>query len=189
MTAAVAPAPSFAVRGAAVVATVYRVLLGAALAGLGVAAMVRMLDVQFREAALAGWAVELFGRPSRVLTTGPTFLFQKTPGDDSSWAGLVVTASCTAALFVGGTLILGGAFIALWRRTSATRLLAATVLTVLLLVVVNTGRMVMIAEAASRWGAEGFGLMHTVVGSILMLVTFCLCAVLFARVGLLRSRS
>ncbi|MDF9877570.1 archaeosortase/exosortase family protein [Cellulosimicrobium cellulans] len=165
-----------------------RLLVGAALAAAGVLAMVRMLDFQFREAALAAWAIDLFGRPSRVLTTEPTFLFQKVVGDDTSWSGLVVTSECTAALFVGGTLVLGGLLLVAWRHAGAWRLLAATALTVGLLLTVNTARMVLIGEAASRWGAEGFGWAHTVVGSVLMLATFCACALLFVRVGLLRGR-
>jgi hypothetical protein len=48
--------------------------------------------------------------------------------------------------------------------------------------------MVLIGEAASRWGAEGFGWTHTVVGSVLMLATFCACALLVVRVGLIRGR-
>lgn len=162
-----------------------RLLAAASLIVAGAVVLLAEQRLRFAESALTAWALGGLGRPSRTLTTDPVFLYQQVPGDDTSWAGLVVTSACTAVFYVGGVLVLGGLLL-LSRRTSLPRVAAAVLAAGLLLVVVNTGRMVLIAEAQARWGAQGFGWTHTVVGSVLMIATLGACAVLFARLGLLR---
>lgn len=166
---------------------VVRAVTGTALVALGALALTSVAVFQMREAWLGAWALEhLLGRPSRTLTTGPTYLFQKVPGDDTSWAGLVVTSECSAAFFVGGVLVVGGLLVIVWHRSPAVRLLVATTATIGLLLLVNTARLAFLAEAAARWGSVGFGWAHTVGGSVLMIATLCLAVIVFARVGLLR---
>ncbi len=163
-----------------------RLLAAASLIIAGVVVLLAEERLRFAESALTAWVLYgPLGRPARTLTTDPVFLYQQVPGDDTSWAGLVVTTACTAVFYVGGVLVLGGLLL-LSRRASVPRVAAAALAAALLLVVVNTGRMVLIAEAQARWGAQGFGWTHTVVGSVLMIATLGGCAVLFARLGLLR---
>jgi len=163
-----------------------RRLAALSLVAAGIVTFLTEERLRFAESALTAWALQgPLGRPSRTLTTDPVFLYQQVPGDDSSWAGLVVTTACTAVFYVGGVLVLGGLLL-LSRRTSVPRVAAAVLAAGVLLVVVNTCRMVLIAEAQARWGAQGFGWTHTVVGSVLMIATLGVCAVLFARLGLLR---
>jgi exosortase/archaeosortase family protein len=167
-------------------AAVPRLLAALSLVAVGVGVLLAEERLRFAEAALTAWALHgALGRPSRTLTTDPVFLYQQVAGDDTSWAGLAVTPACTAAFYVGGVLVVGGLLL-LSRRNSVPRVAAAVLAAVALLVVVNTGRMILIAEAQARWGEQGFGWTHTVVGSVLMVVTLGGCAVLFARLGLLR---
>jgi exosortase/archaeosortase family protein len=170
-----------------IAAVVVRAVVGTGLVVLGVLALMSVAAFQMREAWFGAWALEhVFGRPSRTLTTGPTYLYQEVPGDDTSWAGLVVTSECSAAFFVGGVLVVGGLLVIVWHRSPAVRLLVATAATIALLLLVNTARLALLAEAAARWGTVGFGWAHTVAGSILMIATLCLSVIVFVRVGLLR---
>lgn len=169
------------------VAGAVRAMAGAGLVVLGVLALTSVAAFQMREAWAGAWVLHhVLGRPSRTLTTGPTYLYQVVPGDDTSWAGLVVTSECSAAFFVGGVLVVGGLLVILWHRSTAVRLLVATAATIALLLLVNTARLTLIAEAAARWGTVGFEWAHTVAGSVLMIATLCLATIVFARVGLLR---
>lgn len=167
-------------------AAVPRRLAALSLIAAGVGVLLAEERLRFAESALTAWTLQgLLGRPARTLTTDPVFLYQQVPGDDTSWAGLVVTTACTSVFYLGGVLLLGGLLL-LSRRTSVPRVAAAVLAAGVLLVVVNTARMLLIAEAQARWGAQGFGWTHTVVGSVLMIATLGACAVLFARLGLLR---
>ncbi|MEV0894090.1 hypothetical protein [Promicromonospora sp. NPDC050262] len=170
-------------------AALLRLLALVALLAGGAATFLVEERFRFAEAAWTAWVLGgPLERPSRTLTTEPVFLYQQVPGDDGSWAGLAVTTACTAAFYVGGVLVVGGLLL-LSRRNSVPRVLAAASAAVALLATVNTARMILIAEAQARWGAQGFGWTHTVVGSFLMVVTLGVCAVLFARLGLLRRGS
>jgi exosortase/archaeosortase family protein len=167
-------------------AAVPRWLAALSFVAAGVGVLLAEERLRFAESAQTAWALHgPLGRPARTLTTDPVFLYQRVPGDDTSWAGLEVTTACTATFYVGGLLVLGGLLL-LSRRNSVPRVAAAVLVAGLLLVAVNTGRMVLIAEAQARWGAQGFGWTHTVVGSALMIATLGVCGVLFARLGLLR---
>ena len=167
-------------------AALLRLLALAALLAGGAATFLVEERFRFAEAAWTAWILRgPLSRPSRTLTTEPVFLYQQVPGDDASWAGLAVTTACTAAFYLGGVLVVSGLLL-LSRRNSVPRVLAAALAAITLLATVNTARMILIAEAQARWGAQGFGWTHTVVGSFLMVVTLGVCAVLFARLGLLR---
>ena len=173
------PAAVWVVRHSAFLA---HVTIGGLLVTFGVLALTSIAELQRREAATSAWVLDnLLHRPAWVLPSSPTVLFQKRPGDDASWAGLVVTADCSAAYFVGGTLLAAGLLALLWRRARLRRLFTAAVDTALLLLLVNTVHIVVVAEAASRWGAAGSEWTHSAVGPALMIATLCISGTVFAR--------
>lgn len=167
-----------------------RPAIGTLLVALGVLVLASVAGFQRREAAVSVWVLEeLLGRPSRLLAFSPTVLFQRTPGDDASWTGVVVTADTSAAHFVGGTLLAAGLLALLWRRARPARLLWATLTTVLLLVGVNTVHIVAIAEIAARSGSGGSEWAHTAVGPLLMAATLCLSGIVLLNKNVARKLS
>lgn len=163
-----------------------RVLAALPVAALGAAALLVMDRFRHGEALLTAWSLEnLLGRAAKVFPGEDVFYYQAAPGAIPVWGGFTITEECSAAWFVGGVLLATALLLAVWRRAGAGRLLVAGLVTATLLVVVNTARMVLITEATARWGEPGFGWSHTVGGSILMIATLCLCALLFVRIALL----
>lgn len=167
-------------------AGVARALAAVPVAALGVAVVVLMDRFRYGEAVLTAWSLQnMLGRPAKVFPAEDVFYYQAAPGAVPVWGGFTITEECSAAWFVGGLLVATALLLVVWRRARAGRLLVASLVTAALLVVVNTARMVLITEATVRWGESGFGWSHTVGGSILMIATLCLCALLFARIALL----
>ena len=168
--------------------TAARVLAAVPVAALAVAVVLTMDRFRHGEALLTAWVLEnVLGRPATVPSAEAVFYYQSVPGVIPVWGGFTVTDECSAAWFVGGVLAMTALLLAGWRRARAGRLLVASLVTIPLLVVVNTARMVLITEATARWGEAGFGWSHTVGGSILMIATLCLGALLFIRIALLRA--
>ncbi|MEV0894084.1 archaeosortase/exosortase family protein [Promicromonospora sp. NPDC050262] len=166
--------------------TALRVLAALPVAAAGVATILVMDLFRHGEALLTAWSLEnLLGRAAKVFPAEDVFYYQAARGAIPVWGGFTITEECSAAWFVGGVLLVTALLLAVWRRAGAGRLLVAGSVTVVLLVVVNTARMVLITEATVHWGESGFGWSHTVGGSILMIATLCLCALLFARIALL----
>ena len=175
------PLPDAAVRLVRLSHLMTRTAIGALLATLGILVLGSVVAFQRREAAASAWVLnELLGRPSRLLASSPTVFFQKTPGDDGSWAGLVVTAECSAAHFVGGTLLAAGLLALLSRRVRPGRLLVGALNTVFVLVIVNTVHIVVVAETAARSGADDSEWAHTAVGPVLTVATLCIAGIGFS---------
>ncbi len=178
-SARVAPRPS---NGGAVL----RALLAIPVAALGVAVVLGMDRFRYGEAHLTAWTLEhVLRRPASVPSPEAVFYYRAEATPVPVWGGFTITEECSAAWFVGGVLVATALLLVVWRRARTGRLLVASLVTVVLLVVVNTARMVLITEATVHWGETGFGWSHTVGGSILMIATLCLCTLLFARIALL----
>lgn len=163
-----------------------RILVALPVAALGVAVLLAIDHFRHGEALLTAWSLEnLLDRAAKVFPAEDVFYYQAARGAIPVWGGFTITEECSAAWFVGGVLLATALLLAMWHRAGAGPLLVAGLVTAVLLVVVNTARMVLITEATVHWGETGFGWAHTVGGSILMIATLCLCAVLFARIALL----
>ncbi|WP_164992578.1 archaeosortase/exosortase family protein [Streptomyces sp. L2] len=83
--------------------------------------------------------------------------------------GLRITAGCSSAMLIIPLLLVGAGFM-LSRRSTVPRILAGTGIGAILLVITNQVRIGLIASFSQKWGSEGFGWAHTVVGSLLSLV-------------------
>ncbi|MDX3763423.1 archaeosortase/exosortase family protein [Streptomyces sp. AK02-04a] len=83
--------------------------------------------------------------------------------------GLRITAGCSSAMLIIPLLLVGAGFM-LSRRSTISRILTGTVIGAAVLVATNQVRIALIASFSQKWGEEGFGWAHTVVGSILSLV-------------------
>ena len=165
---------------------VLRALLALPVAAVGVAVVLGMDRFRYGEAHLTAWTLEhVLRRPASVPSPEAVFYYQAHRSPVPVWGGFTITEECSAAWFVGGVLVATALLLVVWRRARAGRLLVAGLVTVVLLVAVNTARMAGITEATVHWGETGFGWSHTVGGSILMIATLCLCALLFARIALL----
>ncbi|MEU2718304.1 archaeosortase/exosortase family protein [Streptomyces sp. NPDC007205] len=83
--------------------------------------------------------------------------------------GLRITAGCSSAMLIIPLLLVGAGFM-LSRRSTVSRILAGTGIGAALLIATNQVRIGLIASFSQRWGEEGFGWAHAVVGSLLSLV-------------------
>lgn len=83
--------------------------------------------------------------------------------------GLRITAGCSSAMLIIPLLLVGAGFM-LSRRSTVARILAGTAVGAALLVLTNQLRFGLIASFSQKWGYEGFGWAHTVVGSLVSLV-------------------
>lgn len=170
-TVTTAPLPPEAVRLVRLSVLLTRVATGTLLVTLGVVVLTSSAAFQHHEATAAAWALELLGRPAQLLTSSPTVLFQRTPGDESSWVGLAATAGHSAVNAVGGTLVVAGLLAFLRARVRPSRLFMSAAHTVLSLLLVNTAHLVLVAESASRWGSDPSGWVHVIAGQALLATT------------------
>ncbi|MDN3026034.1 archaeosortase/exosortase family protein [Streptomyces sp. S.PB5] len=83
--------------------------------------------------------------------------------------GLQITAGCSSAMLIIPLLMVGAGFM-LSRRSTVSRILAGTGVGAAVLVATNQLRFGLIAVFSQKWGYEGFGWAHTVVGSVISLV-------------------
>jgi len=149
------------------VSTLRRIVTAAALVGL--AALVMLGNGGFRD----------------LEAQGASYLTQRLTGTDTLfweghqvfvWSlgtpqarGLFVTPDCSAA-FIAGPLLLVAAVVCVGRRLRLGRILYASALAATVVVVVNIGRISMIAWAIHEWGPRtGFWWSHVVAGSIVTL--------------------
>lgn len=180
-----APLPPEAVRLVQLSALLNRVATGALLLALGALTLASVSAFQHREAVTSAWVLDqLLGRPAHLPASSPTVLFQRTPGDESSWAGLAVAAGHSAVYLVGCMLLVAGLLAFLWRGARPSRLFAATANTALLLLLVNTAHVVLIAESASRWGSDPSGWVHVVAAQALLVATLSVSVLVWHARGL-----
>lgn len=102
--------------------------------------------------------------------------------------GLRITAGCSSAMLIIPLLLVGAGFM-LSRRSTISRILAGTGIGAAVLIVTNQVRIGLIASFFQKWGAEGFGWAHAVVGSILSLVGVAASVTALLLVAMRRPRS
>jgi exosortase/archaeosortase family protein len=109
----------------------------------------------------------LLGRAERP--PGSAVVNYPAHGSSGALAGLRITPSCSSASLVAVFAALG-ALAVLTRRFAGGRVVGAVLVASGFLFVVNLLRVVAVAGATHRWGADGFELAHRVVGSGLVVV-------------------
>ncbi|MER6529120.1 archaeosortase/exosortase family protein [Streptomyces sp. NPDC001508] len=101
--------------------------------------------------------------------------------------GLRITAGCSSAMLIIPLLLVGAGFM-LSRRAPVTRILAGTAIGAALLVLTNQLRFGLIASFSQKWGYEGFGWAHTVIGSIVSLVGVAVSVTVLLLVAMRRAK-
>jgi exosortase/archaeosortase family protein len=109
-------------------------------------------------------------------------------GDSNAAApgGVVVTGECSSALLIAGLLGVG-AIVMRSPRFPQKRVAAALAVSAAVLFVLNLARILLIGWATSRWGYNGYDWAHTIVGSLLVVITVVTAVAVF--VGILIHQS
>ncbi|MFF0226958.1 archaeosortase/exosortase family protein [Streptomyces sp. NPDC004629] len=100
--------------------------------------------------------------------------------------GLRITAGCSSAMLIIPLLLVGAGFM-LSRRAPVARILAGTAIGAALLILTNQLRFGLIALFSQKWGYEGFGWAHTVIGSIVSLVGVAVSVTVLLLVAMRRA--
>jgi exosortase/archaeosortase family protein len=91
-------------------------------------------------------------------------------GNQNQVGGAEVTAECSSALLIGALLVVG-AVVMRSRRFPQARVGFALAVSSLVLFLLNLTRLLLIGWAADRSGYGGYDWSHTIVGSLLVVVT------------------
>lgn len=121
-----------------------------------------------QEVKAAAWAiVHILGMRTLLLDgeRAPVLYAGNAAGFDR---GIALTLGCSTALLVAAFALLTGMLL-LFSSRSPARVLAAFAITAALLPAANFGRLALIVVMQHRYGAEGFGWAHALLGSTLMM--------------------
>lgn len=145
-----------------------RILVAGGLIVLGAAMLIWSSPVRGAEARLTATVTSvLLGADTEVDAAHASFWF----GRDGTWEwGLRITGACSSALVIGPMIITLG-LLALLKRLPVGQIVLATAVGASIILVVNVGRVVLIAASQLRWGTEvSFWWSHVVAGSVIAVV-------------------
>lgn len=165
--------------------TVPRLVLAALLAVGAVLLVVFERSARVLEVLLASTANRLLLRD--IVTTGtadgqPFFVF----GSPSIGHAIVVTVECAVALYLAVLLVIGAALV-LIRRLPVSRVLSATAIAALGMVLLNQTRLLLLEVALRSGGKPVFEWVHSLVGSTMMLLGLCACLFFYFRIAVAGS--
>lgn len=163
-----------------------RYLLGIVLAASGAAFFVWATGVRMVESrVLAALTTVAIGRSTYAARWGPLVFWN---GGDGQLHGLDITPSCSLARLAAPLLIVAGLLVAVPRFRPGRVVLAVTS-ALLLLGLINQGRMVLIAFTVDRFGlADAQLYVHTLAGSLITVLGIATCLALAAWITFSGSR-
>ncbi|MFF2350773.1 exosortase/archaeosortase family protein [Kitasatospora sp. NPDC058115] len=153
-------------------------LCGAVLLGVCGSLVAGERAYRSQESRGTAWLVEHLLGMRTLLLEGPTAPVLYAGDHTGLDRGVALTTGCSSALLIA-PLALVTALLLLFGNRRAGRVLLAFVVAAGLVLATNLGRLTLVLVMQHRYGSEGFGWAHVLLGSVLMMAAALVAALLF----------
>lgn len=155
-----------------------RVILGVALTAAAALLILGQQTFRYAEAATMSALLNPFV-PGGVFAFGDHFVIRQ---DALHYLGLQITVECTTLVLLVPLLLFAAGVIMFLRRVTWVRFIAATLVGLLLIAVVNLARIGMIAVATVLWKSTGYEWTHILIGTVFALIGIVATFVVMLRI-------